>query len=112
MAQTPHMPYIGFNGGETTPTHTNPTQMTYVPQFSITGKRIMKDSESGNFFVSLAEDAQFQSAIEGLYDFVIETNADADMAYDWVCDQCEISTFVADTYAWDMFYSVWEQAAA
>jgi len=72
----------------------------------------MIDNETGKFFVSLAEDKDFQSAIEGLYDFVIDTNADADMAYDWVCDQCDIQTFVADTYAWDMFYNVWEQASA
>jgi len=87
-------------------------QMTHSPSFSITGKRIMIDNETGKFFVSLAEDKDFQSAIEGLYDFVIDTNADADMAYDWVCDQCDIQTFVADTYAWDMFYNVWEQASA
>ena len=85
--------------------------MTYSTAYSITGKRIMKDTESARFFVSLAEDERFQSAIEGLYDFVVETNADADMAYDWVCDQCEIQTFVADTYAWDIFFDVYTQAA-
>ena len=85
--------------------------MTYTTAYSITGKRIMKDTESARFFVSLAEDERFQSVIEGLYDFVVETNADADMAYDWVCDQCEIQTFVADTYAWDIFFDVYTQAA-
>ncbi len=85
--------------------------MTYTPTFSITGKRIMKDTESARFFVSLAENNEFQQVIEGLYDFVIDTNADCDDAYDWVCDQLDIQTFVADTYAWDMFYNVWEQAS-
>jgi len=71
----------------------------------------MKDTESGRYFVSLVENDRFRDVIAGLYDFVIETNADADMAYDWVCDQCEISTFVADNFAWDMFYDVYSHAA-
>ena len=85
--------------------------MSYVSTHSITGKRIMKDTESGRYFVSLVENDRFRDVIAGLYDFVIETNADADMAYDWVCDQCEISTFVADNFAWDMFYDVYSHAA-
>ena len=71
----------------------------------------MKDNESGRFFVSLVENDAFRNAIEGLYDFVIDTNADCDTAYDWVCDQCDIQTFVADKFAWDMFYDVYSQAA-
>ena len=86
--------------------------MTYTTAISTSGKRIMKDTESGRFFLSLVENNEFQQVIEGLYDFVIDNNADCDMAYDWVCDQLDIQTFVADTYAWDTFYSVWEQAAA
>ena len=85
--------------------------MSYTPSHSITGKRIMKDTESGRFFVSLAENNEFQQVIEGLYDFVIDTNADCDMAYDWVCDQLDIQTFVADTYAWDMFFNVYTHAS-
>lgn len=88
---------------------TNP--MTYTPSISITGKRIMKESDSARFFVSLAENNEFQQVIESLYDFVTETNADCDMAYDWVCDQLDIQTFVADTYAWDIFFQVYSQAA-
>ena len=86
--------------------------MTHLPTYSTTGKRIMKDTETGKSYVSLAENNEFQQVIEGLYDFVVDTNADCDMAYDWVCDQLDIQTFVADTYAWDTFYNVWEQAAA
>ena len=84
--------------------------MTYTTAYAIDGKMIMKDTESSKFFVSLVEKDAFREVIAGLYDFVIETHADADMAYDWVCDQCEIDTFVADTWAWNMFYSVWESA--
>ena len=86
--------------------------MSYTTAHSITGKRIMKDTESGRFFVSLAENNEFQQVIEGLYDFVTDTNADCDTAYDWVCDQLDIQTFVADNYAWDMFFDVYTQAAA
>ena len=84
--------------------------MTYIPTHSINGKHIMKDSESGKFFISEVENDRFRDAIESLYDFVVDTNADCDMAYDWVCDQCEIQTFVADKWAWDMFYNVFDSA--
>ena len=82
--------------------------MTYTPAFSITGKRIMKDTESGRFFVSIAEDSTFCDVIGQLYDFVVDTNADCDTAYDWVCDQLDIHSFVADGPAWDLFYDMWE----
>ena len=44
--------------------------------------------------------------------FVNDTNADIDMAYDWVCEMADISTFVADNMAWDMFYDVYSDARA
>jgi hypothetical protein len=84
--------------------------MTHSPSHSITGTPIMVDNETGSFFVSLVEDNKFRSAIEGLYEYVLDTGIDFDGAYDWVCDQAEISTFVADQYAWDMFYDVFTQA--
>jgi hypothetical protein len=40
--------------------------------------------------------------------FVNETNADVDMAYDWVCEMLDISSFVDNEIAWDSFYSTWE----
>jgi hypothetical protein len=84
--------------------------MSFETIYSITGKLMIKDTESGRSWVSLVEDNSFRSAIEGLYDFVLDNNANADMAYDWVCDQAEISSFVVDTPAWDMFYAVFNQA--
>jgi hypothetical protein len=77
---------------------------------STTGKIMIKDTETGRSWMSLVEDNAFRGAIESLYDFVIDTNADADMAYDWVCDQAGISSFVVDTPAWNMFYDVFDQA--
>ncbi len=40
--------------------------------------------------------------------FVDDTNADIDMAYDWVCEMLDIPSFVYNNAAWDSFYSVWE----
>jgi hypothetical protein len=65
-----------------------------------------------NQFQSLIEDSAFMSAIQGLQSFVLDTSADCDMAYDWVCDQAECSSFVCDNDAWNMFYDTWESAAA
>ena len=78
--------------------------------YNIKGQMMIKDHNTDKTWVSLIEDAEFRSAIASLYDFTVETDADCDMAYDWVCDQANCSSFVADQPAWDMFYSVWEQA--
>ena len=40
--------------------------------------------------------------------FVNDTNADVDMAYDWVCEMLNISSFVDNKSAWDSFYNTWE----
>ena len=40
--------------------------------------------------------------------FVNDTNADIDMAYDWVCEMLNISSFVDNDTAWDSFYETWE----
>ena len=40
--------------------------------------------------------------------FVNDTNADVDMAYDWVCEQLDIDSFVDYEKVWNSFYSVWE----
>ena len=45
-----------------------------------------------------------------MYAFVQDTNADLDMAYDWVCDQLEIESFIDNLEAWDSFYFTWKRA--
>ena len=40
--------------------------------------------------------------------FVNDTNADVDMAYDWVCEMLNIDSFVDNETAWNSFYDVWE----
>ena len=42
--------------------------------------------------------------------FVNDTNADVDMAYDFVCEQLGIDSFVDNEKAWDEFYMYWESA--
>ena len=42
--------------------------------------------------------------------FVNDTNADVDMAYDFVCEQLDIDSFVDNKDAWDDFYLTWESA--
>ena len=42
--------------------------------------------------------------------FVNDTNADVDMAYDFVCEQLDISSFVENEAAWNDFYTYWEAA--
>ena len=39
--------------------------------------------------------------------FVNDTNADVDMAYDWVCEMLDISSFVDNNTALDSFYETW-----
>lgn len=61
--------------------------------------------------MSLITDPEFLDAIEGLQSFVLDTDADSDMAYDWVCDQANCHSFVADTPAWDLFSKTFLDAA-
>ena len=42
--------------------------------------------------------------------FVNDTNADIDIAYDFVCEQLGIDSFVDNEEAWDDFYTYWEAA--
>jgi len=71
---------------------------------------IIRDMSTGKIRLSLVEDDDFLNAIEGLQDFVLNTNADCDMAYDWVCDQVGIQSFVDDNYAWDLFFNTFISA--
>ena len=65
-----------------------------------------------NQFQSLVEDSAFIGAIQGLQSFVLDNTADLDMAYDWICEMADISSFVADDKAWDLFYDTYETALA
>jgi hypothetical protein len=71
---------------------------------------IIQDQHTNKFRQSLIEDSTFISAIEGLQSFVLDNTADCDMAYEWVCDQCDIHSFVADNPAWDLFFNTFVSA--
>lgn len=71
---------------------------------------IIQDKLTGMFRQSLIEDSEFISAIQGLQDFVLNTDADCDEAYFWVCDQCNIASFVMDNPAWDLFFETFTSA--
>ena len=80
--------------------------------YNIDGQMIIRDNETGKTALSLMEDPNFKSAMEGLYDFVGEMDADLDMAYDWIVDQVEgCNSFVDDIWAWDCFYEVYGKVA-
>jgi hypothetical protein len=59
----------------------------------------------------LLNNSVFISGLRGLQGFVMETGADIDMAYDWLCDQAGITSFVCDMDAWSCFYDVYMDAA-
>lgn len=73
-----------------------------------TDMTITVTNDQGKKYISLVQDPAFISAIQGLQSFVYDNTADIDMAYDWVCDQAECSSFVADGPAWDLFYDMWD----
>ena len=89
---------------QTTTTELQPLTTGY----NIKGQRMIKDHNTDKTWVSLIEDAEFRSAIASLYDFTVETDADCDMAYDWVCEMLDIDSFVDNKTAWDSFYETWE----
>ena len=57
----------------------------------------------------LLNDSAFIDALQGLQSFVLETGADLDMAYDWVCEMSQ--PFVHDDAAYSCFYDVYAEAA-
>ena len=52
--------------------------------------------------------ARWDDVMVQMIAFVNDTNADVDMAYDWVCEMLNISSFVDNNTAWDSFYETWE----
>ncbi|AIX24413.1 hypothetical protein AAJ62_gp069 [Synechococcus phage ACG-2014g] len=59
----------------------------------------------------LLNNSAFIGALQGLQSFVMETGADLDMAFDWVCDQAQINSFANDLDAFSCFYDVFMEAS-
>ena len=84
--------------------------MALYPAHTITGQMIIRDTETGKWFMSAMEDTNFRAAVARLYDHMGTVKFDCDAAYDWVCEQAGIATFVADQWAWDCFWNVYDSA--
>ena len=56
------------------------------------------------------QQAKWDYVMGQMLSFVDDTNADIDMAYDFVCEQLGIDSFVDNNTAWDDFYNTWEAA--
>ena len=54
------------------------------------------------------QQAKWDDIMGQMCTFVDDTNADIDMAYDWVCEMLNIDSFVDNETAWNSFYSTWE----
>ena len=70
-----------------------------------------KANDMKNQFQSLTQDNTFMDAVGQLPQFVDDNNADCDMAYDWVCEMANCSSFVCDNDAWNYFYDMWENCS-
>lgn len=60
------------------------------------------------FTVSPEMQATWDDIMGQMFAYVDDTNADVDMAYDWVCEMLNIDSFVDNKSAWDSFYETWE----
>jgi hypothetical protein len=62
------------------------------------------------FSLSPEMQATWDDIMGQMFQFVCDTNADVEMAYDWVCDQLEIDGFVENKKAWYSFMVVYYDA--
>ena len=56
------------------------------------------------------QQARWDDIMGQMIAFVNDTNADVDMAYDWVCEMLDIDGFVENEKVWNDFYNTWESA--
>ena len=68
----------------------------------------MENKTTTNKMIPSEQQAQWNDIMGQMIAFVDDTNADVDMAYDWVCEMLDIDSFVCNESAWDSFYSTWE----
>ena len=65
---------------------------------------------NGMFSISPEMQESWDYVMGQMLSFVNDTNADVDMAYDFVCEQLDIDSFVDNEAAWNDFYDTWEAA--
>lgn len=59
---------------------------------------------------TMMNNSKFFDALGQLPQFVNDTNADIDMAYDFVAEIANVDSFVADTNAWNLFWDSYTTA--
>ena len=91
VAQHPKIVYLRFMAN-------NATDMTAT---------LVRNADN-KVYISLVQDPKFIDAIQSMQSFAFEMNPDIDMCYDYVCEQADCHSFVADGPAWDLFYDMWE----
>ena len=64
------------------------------------------------FKLNTSNQSQWDDIMGQMCQFVSESNADIDMAYDWVCEMLNIDSFVENETAWDSFYDTFTEAYA
>ena len=64
------------------------------------------------FQLNTSNQSQWDDIMGQMCQFVSESNADIDMAYDWVCEMLNIDGFVENETAWDSFYDTFTEAYA
>tara|TARA_B100001059_G_C17657122_1_gene487571 strand:+ start:613 stop:846 length:234 start_codon:yes stop_codon:yes gene_type:complete len=64
------------------------------------------------FKLNTSNQSQWDDIMGQMCQFVSESNADIDMAYDWVCEMMECDGFVENETAWDSFYDTFTEAYA
>ena len=70
---------------------------------------VVSSSENAMAIFTLSPEMQdvWDDVMVQMEAFVNDTNADVDMAYDWVCEMLDIDSFVDNEIAWDSFYNCW-----
>ena len=61
-----------------------------------------------NDMIPTEQQAKWNDIMGQMIAFVDDTNADIDMAYDWVCEMLNISSFVDNKTAGDSFYDAFD----
>ena len=63
------------------------------------------------FTISSEMQSSWDDIMGQMSTFVVDTFADLDMAYDWVCEMLEIDSFVDNKEAWNDFWNNYQEAA-
>ena len=63
------------------------------------------------FTISPEMQSSWDDIMNQMSTFVVDTFADIDMSYDWVCEMLDIDGFVENKEAWNDFWNKYQDAA-